>query len=297
LPARRALARRRSTTLTLHQGILVSISVRTNVSSLVAQGNLAKTSGELQKSISRLSSGLRVQSAADDAAGLAISEDFKASIRSLNQAKRNANDGVSLIQTADGSLKEVSGLLTRMRELAVQSRNGTNNTTQRGYLNDEFDQLRSEIDRIANTTEFNGLSLLDGDQASGLAFQVGMGTSSDDRLTISIADSGASSLGLTASTISSTSGADTAIAALDDAIEDISTRRATLGAMQNRLSTTMSNLETYATNLSAANSRIVDVDVAEETANLTKNQILMQAGTAMLAQANQAPQSALSLLG
>jgi flagellin len=274
----------------------MSISVRTNVSSLVAQGNLAKTSGELQKSISRLSSGLRVQSASDDAAGLAISEDFKASIRSLNQAKRNANDGVSLIQTADGSLKEVSGLLTRMRELAVQSRNGTNNSTQRGYLMDEFDQLRSEIDRIANTTEFNGLTLLDGDQVSGLSFQVGMGTTADDRLTISIATSGASALGLSASTISSTGGADTAIAALDDAIEDISTRRASLGSMQNRLTTTMSNLETYATNLSAANSRIVDVDVAEETANLTKSQILLQAGTAMLAQANQGPQVALSLL-
>ena len=274
----------------------MSISVRTNVSSMVAQGNLAKTSGDLQKSISRLSSGLRVQSASDDAAGLAISEDFKASIRSLNQAKRNANDGVSLIQTADGSLKEVSGLLTRMRELAVQSRNGTNNSTQRGYLMDEFDQLRSEIDRIANTTEFNGLTLLDGDQASGLSFQVGMGTTTDDRLTISIATSGASALGLSSSTISTTGGADTAIADLDDAIADISSRRASLGSMQNRLTTTMSNLETYSTNLAAANSRIVDVDIAEETANLTKNQILMQAGTAMLAQANQGPQVALSLL-
>jgi flagellin len=274
----------------------MSISVRTNVSSLVAQGNLAKTSAELSKSISLLSSGLRIQSAADDAAGLAISEDFKASIRSLNQAKRNANDGVSLIQTADGSLKEVSGLLTRMRELAVQSRNGTYNTSQRGFLMDEFDQLRSEIDRIVNTTEFNGVSLLDGDQASGLSFQVGMGTSGDDRLTISIATSGASALGLSSSTISSTGGADSAITALDDAIEDISTRRATLGAMQNRLATTMSNLETYATNLAAANSRIIDVDVAEETANLTKSQILMQAGTAMLAQANQGPSVALSLL-
>ena len=274
----------------------MSISVRTNVSALMAQGNLAKTSSDLSKSISRLSSGLRVQSAADDAAGLAISEDFKASIRSLNQAKRNANDGVSLIQTADGSLKEVSGLLTRMRELSIQSRNGSNNTTQRGYLQDEFDQLRSEIDRIANTTEFNGLTLLDGDQASGLSFQVGMGTTTDDRLTISIADSGASALGLTSSTISTTGGADTAIADLDDAIADISSRRASLGSMQNRLTTTMSNLETYSTNLSAANSRIVDVDIAEETANLTKNQILMQAGTAMLAQANQGPQVALSLL-
>jgi len=274
----------------------MSISVRTNVSSLVAQGNLAKTSGELQKSISRLSSGLRVQSAADDAAGLAISEDFKASIRSLGQAKRNANDGVSLVQTADGSLKEVSGLLVRMRELAVQSRNGTNNSTQRGYLNDEFTQLRSEIDRIANTTEFNGLTLLDGDQASGLSFQVGMGTTADDRLTVSIATSSASALGISSSTISSTSGADSAITALDDAIQDVSTRRANLGSMQNRLSTTMSNLETYSTNLSAANSRIVDVDIAEETASLTKHQILMQAGSAMLAQANQGPQIALSLL-
>jgi flagellin len=272
------------------------ISVNTNVSSLIAQQNLSNTSSALANNIGRLSSGLRVRSAADDAAGLAISEDFKASIRSLSQAKRNANDGVSLIQTADGSLKEVSGLLVRMRELAVQARNGTNNTTQRGYLNDEFQQLRSEIDRIANTTEFNGLTLLDGDQVSGLSFQVGMGTTNDDRLTISIATSNASALGLSTSTISSTSGADSAITSLDDAISDISTRRAVMGAMQNRLQVTMSNLDTYGTNLSAANSRIVDVDVAAETAEMTKNSILLQAGSAMLAQANQAPQIALSLL-
>ena len=273
------------------------ISVRTNVSSLTAQTNLGRTATDLAKSISRLSSGLRVETAADDAAGLAISEDFKASIRSLGQARRNANDGVSLVQTADGSLKEVSGLLSRMRELSVQSRNGTVNTSQRGYLNDEFDTLRSEIDRIVATTEFNGISLLDGDQATGLSFQVGKNTSADDRLTISIATSSSTALGIDASTLTSTAGSDAAIAALDLAIEGISTRRAGLGAMQNRLSTTMSNLETYATNLSAANSRIIDVDVAEETAMLTKNQILMQAGTAMLAQANQGPQAALSLLG
>ncbi len=272
------------------------ISVRTNVSSLNAQSNLARSSNDLQRSISRLSSGLRVESAADDAAGLAISETFKANIRSLNQAKRNANDGVSLIQTADGALKEVGALLVRMRELSVQSRNGTVNTTQRGFLNDEFANLRSEIDRIVNTTEFNGVSLLDGDQASGLSFQVGIGTSADDRLTVSIATSSTSALGISASTISSTSGADTAIGAIDTAIQRISTRRAGLGAMQNRLSVTMSNIDTYATNLSSANSRIVDVDVAEESANLTKSQILMQAGTAMLAQANQSPQSALQLL-
>jgi flagellin len=273
------------------------LSVLTNVPSLAAQNNLGRTSTELAKSISRLSSGLRIETAADDAAGLAISEDFKASIRSLDQARRNANDGVSLVQTADGSLKEVSGLLGRMRELSIQGRNGTVNTTQRGYLHDEFEALRSEIDRIVNTTEFNGVDLLDGDQAAGLSFQVGIGVSADDRLTISIATSSASALGLGASTISTTAGADLAIAAIDIAIERVSTRRAGLGAMQNRLGVTMSNLETYSTNLSAANSRIVDVDVAAETARLTRHQILMQAGTAMLAQANQAPQSALSLLG
>lgn len=272
------------------------ISVRTNVSSLMAQANVSKSSAAQQKSMMRLSSGLRVQSAADDAAGLAISEDFKANIRSLNQAKRNANDGVSLIQTADGSLKEASGLLTRMRELSVQARNGTLNGDQRGFLNDEFGELRSELDRIVATTEFNGVSLINGDQAAGLAFQVGAGTTANDRLTVSIATSSASALGINASTISTTAGADAAIGALDTAIERVSTRRAGLGAMQNRLQTTMSNLDTYSANLSAANSRIVDVDVAAETAELTKNQILVQAGVSMLAQANQGPSVALSLI-
>lgn len=272
------------------------ISVNTNTSSLAAQRNLSHATAGLADNIARLSSGLRVRSAADDAAGLAISEDFKSNIRSLAQAKRNANDGVSLAQTADGSLGEVGNLLRRMRELAVQSRNGTNNTTQRGFLDDEFQQLRSEIDRITATTEFNGITLLDGSQAGGIEFQVGAGTSADDRLTLSIATTTASALGLGAAVISSTSGADSAIDALDDAIEDVSSRRAAIGSMQNRLQVTMSNLDTYGTNLAAANSRIIDVDVASETAELTKNNILVQAGTAMLAQANASPQIALSLL-
>jgi len=272
------------------------ISVRSNVGSLLAQANLSGSVAAQQKSISRLSSGLRVQSAADDAAGLAISEDFKASIRSLDQARRNANDGVSLVQTADGSLKEVGGLLTRMRELSVQARNGTLNDTQRGFLDDEFSELRNEIDRIVQTTEFNGVSLLNGDQASGLDFQVGEGTTTNDRLTVSIATTSASALGIDASSISTTGGADTAIAALDTAIQRVSTRRAGLGSMQNRLNTTTSNLQTYAANLAAANSRIVDVDVASEAAELTKSQILVQSGVAMLAQANQGPSLALSLL-
>ena len=279
------------------KGITVMLSVSTNVSSLVSQRHFSAATSALADNLARLSSGLRVRSAADDAAGLAISEDFKANIRSLGQAKRNANDGVSLIQTADGALKEVGGLLTRMRELSVQSRNGTVNTTQRGFLNDEFSQLRSELNRIVNTTEFNGISLLDGSQSAGLEFQVGIGTTAEDRLTVSIATAGASALGLNASTISTTGGADTAIGALDTAIEGISTRRAALGAMQNRLQVSISNIDSYSSNLSAANSRIVDVDVASETAEMTKHNILVQSGAAMLAQANQAPQVALQLIG
>lgn len=272
------------------------LSVNTNVQSMVAQANFGSNQSKLNDSLSRLSSGLRVRSAADDAAGLAISEDFKATIRSLSQANRNANDGVSLTQTADGALKEVTGMLNRMRELAVQARNGTINTTQKGYLDDEFKELKAEIDRITNTTEFNGVALIDGTQAGGITFQVGYGTTSDDRLTLSIATASAAALGLTASSITSASAADSAINALDAAIEGISNRRAGIGAMQNRLSVTISNNKTYITNMEAANSRIVDVDVAAETARLSKQQVLTQAGAAMLAQANQAPQIALSLL-
>lgn len=273
------------------------ISVRTNTSSLIAQSNLNANNTKLAKSLSRLSSGLRVQSAADDAAGLAISEDFKAKIRGLNQAKRNANDGVSLSQVADGSLKEVGSLLNRMRELSVQSRNGTVNAEQRVFLDDEFQELKNELDRIVNTTEFNGIQLLDGSQSTGIEFQVGIGTSTNDRLTLSIATSSASALGINASLISTTAGADAAITALDAAIQSVSTRRAGIGAMQNRLQVTISNLDSYSTNLSSANSRIVDVDVAAETAEMTKSNILVQAGSSMLAQANSAPQLALSLIG
>lgn len=274
----------------------MAISINTNVASMFSQSNLGRATSGLQDSMSRLSSGLRVRSAADDAAGLAISEDFKAEIRSLSQAKRNANDGVSLAQTADGALKEVAGMLGRMRELSVQARNGTINTAQKGYLDDEFKELKEEIDRIVNTTEFNGVKLINGDQSGGISFQVGSGTSTDDRLTLSVATTSAAALGLTSSSITTTSAADSAITALDSAIADVSERRASIGAMQNRLSVTMSNLDTYVTNLEAANSRIVDVDVASETARLTKQQILVQAGASMLAQANQGPQIALSLL-
>ena len=274
----------------------MAISVLTNVTSMLAQSNLGRASGDLSESMTRLSSGLRVRSAADDAAGLAISEDFKAKTRGLNQARRNANDGVSLAQTADGSLKEIGGMLNRMRELAVQSATGTINDEQRGYLNDEFTQLKSEVDRIAATTEFNGVSLLNGDSASGIDFQVGAGNSANDRLTLALATASASAFAINDNVISAASKALSTISALDAAITAVSSRRGTIGAMQNRLSVTMSNLDTYSTNLEAANSRIVDVDVASETARLTKQQILVQAGASMLAQANQGPQIALSLI-
>lgn len=274
------------------------ISVLTNTTSLVSQTNLNRNNSALATSLSKLSSGLRVRSAADDAAGLGISESFKARIRSLTQAKRNANDGISLIQTAEGSLNETHAMLNRMRELAIQARNGTVNSTQRSYINNEFQQLKSEIDRVSASTEFNGLNILNGDQAAGIVFQVGVGTSTNDRLTVSIATSSSAALGLTtASALSTVTSTDTAISLLDTAINLVSTRRSTLGAMQNRLAITISNLDTYTTNLSAANSRIVDVDVARETSELTKRQVLTQAGASMLAQANQAPQIALSLLG
>ena len=275
----------------------MAITINTNVTSMRAQMNLTKASEGLSDSMSRLSSGLRVRSAADDAAGLAISEGFKAKIRGLNQAKRNANDGVSLAQTADGALKEIGGMLTRMRELAVQSATGTINTTQRGYLDDEFTQLKSEITRIAGTSEFNGINLLNGDSSTTpVNFQVGTGNSANDKLTLTIATATASALALNSDTVATVTGANAAISGLDTAIGNVSARRANIGAMQNRLSVTMSNLETYSTNLEAANSRIIDVDVAAETARLTKQQILVQAGASMLAQANQGPQVALSLL-
>ncbi len=274
----------------------MALSVNTNVTSMFAQQSLGKATMALSKSMSRLSSGLRVQSAADDAAGLAISESFKAKIRSLNQARRNANDGVSLIQVADGALKEIGNMLGRMRELAVQAANGTLNTDQRSYLNQEFSDLKSEIDRIAATTEFNGVQLIDGSQVAGISFQVGAGNTGNDQISVSILTTGTTALGINTETVSTGTKASAAISALDDAIDSLASRRATLGAAQNRLQVTMSNLETYATNLAAANSRIVDVDVASETANLTKQQILVQAGTAMLAQANQGPQVALNLL-
>ena len=280
----------------------MAISIVTNAASLNAQRNLNKTQGQMGKSLARLSSGLRINQASDDAAGLAISEKLKSQVRSLSQAQRNANDAVSMLQTAEGAMNETSGLLIRMRELSVQSANDTVGATERGFIQAELDDLRSEVNRIAEVTEFNGRKLIDG-TASSVTFQVGINNSTNDRITVAINDMHATALGTGATTrlsgldVSTITGAQTAMSVLDSAITDVSAARAELGAVQNRLHAGIQNLATASENLSAANSRIRDADIAEESAALTKNSILMQAGVSVLAQANQQPALALSLLG
>jgi flagellin len=280
----------------------MSISVLTNVASLNAQRNLAATQTALAASVGRLSSGMRINTAADDAAGLGISENLQANIRSLAQAQRNANDGISLTQVAEGSMNDMQGIVTRMRELSVQAANGTLGATERGYIQSEFKELSKEVDRISKVTNFNGQQLIDGTAAKGLTFQIGINKSANDEITVSIATLTTSTLGstgaakITAASLSTATNAKTAIATFDAAIRQLSQSRAVLGATQNRMTVTVSNLAVAHENLSAANSRIRDVDVANESAQLTKSQILSQAGLAVLAQANQLPQSALSLL-
>jgi len=279
----------------------MTISVLTNVASLNAQRNLTATQSALAASVGRLSSGMRINTAADDAAGLGISENLKANIRSLAQAQRNANDGISMSQVAEGSMNEMQGIVSRMRELAVQSANATLGNTERGYIQTEFTQLSAEINRISAVTEFNGQKLLDGSASTGLTFQIGIQNTANDHISMSITRLTISTLGSTTLTISgaaldTAANAQAAIGTFDKAIQQLSQARAKLGATQNRMTVTVSNLAVAQENLTAANSRIRDVDVASESANLTKSQILSQAGLAVLAQANQLPQSALSLL-
>lgn len=281
----------------------MAFSVMTNVASLNAQRHLGRTQSTLSTSMGRLASGLRINRAGDDAAGLAISENLKSQIRSLGQAERNANDGVSLLQVAEGGMNEMSGVVTRMRELAMQSSTDTVGDTERAFIQQEFTALMGEIDRIANVTEFNGTSLLDG-TATAIDFQVGIHNTADDRITVAIDDMHAAVLGtsgggaaLSTTDVSTKAGAQAALDIIDQSISDISAGRADIGAAENRLQVTVANLGTARENLAAANSRIRDTDVAEESAQLTRSNILLQAGASVLAQANQAPQIALSLLG
>jgi flagellin len=277
----------------------MGLRVNTNLASINAQRNLYNTGVKLGKSLEKLSSGLRINRAGDDAAGLAISESLKSEIRALQQASRNANDGISMVQTAEGSLDEISGIAIRLRELAEQAANGTLGSAERQFLDDEFQALTAEIDRISAITEFNGTFLISG-AGSSVDIQVGTGANANDRISLDFSTTvNAAALGLSASTLTGTDGsaARTTLTALDGALTTISQTRASFGAVQNRLESTVRNLGITTENLSAANSRIRDVDVAEETANMTSLQILQQAGISVLAQANFAPQSALSLLG
>ncbi len=274
----------------------MGLRINTNLFSLNAQRNLASHTNKLAGSFKRLSTGLRIASASDDAAGLAISERLRAQVRSLDQAKRNANDGISLTQTAEGALNETSSILVRLRELAVQASNGTVNNTDRNTLNQEFTALVSEIDRISSSTTFNGLSLLSAD--TSISLQVGSGTTAGtDTLSVTLTASSASSLGLSTLDIGSGGAVSTAINAIDVAINSVASTRGDFGAITNRLNSVIANLGVQVENLSAAGSRIRDVDVASESAALTRNSILQQAATSILAQANVQPQAALSLLG
>ena len=274
----------------------MGLRVNSNIASLNAQRSLSTTTDRLQANYRRLSTGLRISTASDDAAGLAISERFRAQIRSTNQAIRNAQDGISLTQTGEGALNEVSSILIRMRELSIQASNGTVSDADRATLNQEFGDLINEIDRIAQSTTFNGVKLLDG-TGSTLTFQVGTGTTTGiDTIQLSTSDTLALTLGLSVLDIGSGGTPTTAVSQLDDAINAVSRVRGQFGAAQNRLSTTIANLQIQSENLSAAESRIRDVDVAVETSALTRNSILQQAAISILAQANTQPQAALTLL-
>ncbi len=274
----------------------MGLRINTNVSSLNTQRHLANTSSKFAKSMEKLSSGLRINRAGDDAAGLAISEGLKADIRALDQAARNSADGISMTQTAEGSLDEVSSILLRMKELAEQSLNGTLSNTDRGYLNSEFTALSSEIDRISNSAEFNGVKLLDGTGGT-VGIQVGIGTAASDSVDIDLSvDMDAAALTLT-SGVDTTTSASTSMSEIDAAIETVTSTRADFGAVQNRLESSIRNINMTSENLAAANSRIRDVDIAKETSNMTSHQILMQAGTSILSQANMTSSLAMALMG
>ena len=277
----------------------MGLRINTNVASLSAQRALGNTTRHLNDNIRKMSSGERVTRASDDAAGLAISENLKSQIRSSRQSKRNANDAISLIQTAEGGLSEISNIIIRLRELAVQAASDTIGDTERGFSDIEFQQLKEEIDRISCSSEFNSIKLLDG-TGGQLEFQIGVHNDPIlDRIRYdgTSADATLAALGLTAETVSSKQGSQVSLKKLDNSLIQVNGVRANLGALQNRLTSIINNLGISDENLSAANSRIRDVDIAEETASLTKNNILLQSGTSVLTQANQYPNIALKLIG
>ena len=278
----------------------MGLRINTNVPSLIAQRNLRTTRTGRDKTLERLSSGSRINHAGDDAAGLAISESFRAQLRGLGQAERNAQDGVSLIQVAEGAMAEVSSILIRMRELAVQASSDTVGTQERRFMDVEFQQLMEEIDRIANSTEYNRVPLLNG---TANVFEIQIGTRNNpitDRVKLfdaSAADINIVALGINLASVADKTAAQNSLGSLDSALMSITSVRAEFGAMQNRLQSVINNIMISRENLSAANSRIRDADIAEETTELAKNQILMQTGVSVLTQANATVKSALGLLG
>ncbi len=274
----------------------MALIVNNNIESITAQRNLGINSSRLQGSIARLSSGLRITKASDDAAGLGISETLRAQIRSINQAVRNSNDGISLLQVADGGAANIGNLLSRLRELASQSASGILGSNERSFLDQEFVALRSEIDRISNVTEFNGTKLLSGAGNQNLSIQIGFRSSANDTLSLSLNDLDTAALNLSTTNVSTSQAALTALSNIDSAISAVASARANIGSLQNRIDAAVSNLSVASENITAAESRIRDADIAFETSQFVRNQILVSAGVSILAQANTLPQQALSLL-
>jgi flagellin len=266
-------------------------SINTNIQSLNAQRSLSGTANLLGTSMARLSSGMRVNGAKDDAAGLAIAERMQAQTKGMNAAVRNTNDAISLAQTAEGALGSISNNLQRMRELAVQANNGTNNTGDRAALDQEFQLLADENERIATNTKFNGNDVIGTTASAAFTFQVGANTSTDNQITVNT-----STFAMAASALTTAGSASLAITEIDTQIDNVTTARSTWGASQNRFEAVVSNLRVSAESSAAARGRIMDTDYAQETANLSRAQVLQQAGTAMVAQANQGPQGVLALL-
>ncbi len=275
----------------------MALAINTNTASLAVQRNLSSTSRQIETSIGRLSSGLRIATASDDAAGLVISEKMRAQIRSLQQAQRNANDGISVATIGDGALNEISSMLIRMRELAIQSLNGTNGTTERDALDKEYQAMKDEIGRISEVTAFNGVPLLNGTATGGFVFQVGSFTTANDTITISAVDTTITTLSLDTTFINGSTGAiETAVARLDSALATVNAARGDFGAAANRMHTTITTIGSLVQNTIAAESRIRDADMAVETAAFTRGQVLQSAGVSVLAQANTLSQAVLQLL-
>jgi flagellin len=273
----------------------MALTVRTNLSAMSAYNTLSRTQNSLSGTLGRISSGLRVNSAADDAAGLGVATKLNSQATSMEQAMRNANDGISIIQTAEGATNEVTNILNRMRELAVQSSSETLADSERAYINEEFDQLNQELDRIASVTEFNGVQLADGSTTT-IAAQVGINNATTSRISISLGDLRATVLGVGTLDLSTSTGAQSALDSIDSALDVVSSQRASLGAVQNRLDSSLSNSANYLESLRAAESQIMDADFAKESTEMTKLQIMQQAGVAALAQAKGINDAVLSLL-